>query len=384
MMNLKVIIITSSQVHLAGGLSTHVKLLKDSLKANGHDVRVIDGAQFYRPRIKLRFAVKSFLMLKNPKISWFKYRAQKLSEKLLTMVDSWSPNIVHFHDHVPMYCLDKLILSTPSVYTCHGPALEHAKENGEKNVAYLNFLRNSEISSFELPNAIIAVDSGQKQLMADKGVNPDKIRVVYNAVDLDKLSRFATTSPPCSGSYFIIARRLAKKNGIEVAIRAFLDWVDDKDVSLKIAGDGPCFGELKYLVDSHSLGHKVCFLGSLDHNSLFPLIRHSIASIVPSVPVEGVVEATSLTAIESLALGVPVIASRIGGLIEIDGGSGFCHLFEAGDVTQLKDRLSHLYLERNQMPNIAACRIEHIKNNFDIKSWGLRHIELYQSLIGAS
>ena len=62
----------------------------------------------------------------------------------------------------------------------------------------------------------------------------------------------------------------------------------------------------------------------MQHTALLPLVRAADVVLVPSVPEKGIVEATSIAAIEAMTLRRPVIASGIGGLKELitDGQSG--------------------------------------------------------------
>lgn len=65
------------------------------------------------------------------------------------------------------------------------------------------------------------------------------------------------------------------------------------------------------------------------------LMRQADVIVVPSVPAHGVVEATSIAALEGMALGKPVVASAIGGLVELiqSGQTGL--LVPPGDARAL-------------------------------------------------
>jgi L-malate glycosyltransferase len=87
---------------------------------------------------------------------------------------------------------------------------------------------------------------------------------------------------------------------------------------LLLVGDGPDMAEAVNLARSHGLTDHVLFLG--DQEQVVPLLSASDLFLMPSVQ-----ESFGLAALEAMACGVPVIASRIGGLPELveDGVNGF-------------------------------------------------------------
>lgn len=59
--------------------------------------------------------------------------------------------------------------------------------------------------------------------------------------------------------------------------------------------------------------------------------------IIPSIPVSGVIEAISISALEDMGVGEPIIASNIGGLQEIIKDKETGLLFEPGNAKQLAE-----------------------------------------------
>jgi glycosyltransferase involved in cell wall biosynthesis len=88
---------------------------------------------------------------------------------------------------------------------------------------------------------------------------------------------------------------------------------------LFLAGDGPETPHLKRLGNELGLGSGLRFLGSVSNADLPPLYKAAWVSILPSL-----YEAVSLSGLESLACGVPVVGTRVGGIPEIvlDGITG--------------------------------------------------------------
>lgn len=97
---------------------------------------------------------------------------------------------------------------------------------------------------------------------------------------------------------------------------------------LLLIGDGPERPRMERLVQELALGDAVRFLGmKLDFSSL---LRHADVFLLPSAT-----EGFGLAALEALSSGVPVVASKIGGIPEVvaDGETGF--LCAPGDVVEM-------------------------------------------------
>jgi glycosyltransferase involved in cell wall biosynthesis len=118
-------------------------------------------------------------------------------------------------------------------------------------------------------------------------------------IDVD---HFASLRRAPDGSILMLTRLVPIK-GIDIAIAA------TRDHRLVIAGDGP---------DAYAYGDNVTFLGAVDAARRDELLRTASVVIIPSrVLPNGRREGTPLVALEALAAGVPVIASRTGGLADL-------------------------------------------------------------------
>ena len=92
-------------------------------------------------------------------------------------------------------------------------------------------------------------------------------------------------------------------------------------------------------------------------------------------------EATSLACLESLALGVPVIASDIGGLAEIDGGKGILQLTPPGSEEAIAVRLEQVYASYLS-DTIDRERLRaRIKEGYDVDAWTGKVAEVYRKAL---
>lgn len=164
--------------------------------------------------------------------------------------------------------------------------------------------------------------------IAAAGVYPDRLRVLPNFTDLDVPVR---TGPPDRAVVF--AGRLSAEKGVDTLVRAVGragDLLADRPgVLLDVAGDGPERPALERLADEVAPG-RVRFHGRLPRPELVALLAGATVSAVPSRWHEN----QPLAVLESFALGVPVLATDLGGLPElVDAGTGW--VCAADDVTAL-------------------------------------------------
>jgi glycosyltransferase involved in cell wall biosynthesis len=145
----------------------------------------------------------------------------------------------------------------------------------------------------------------------------------------------------------LVVGHLIREKGIDVAIAAMAAL--PSQAVLWIIGEGPIAAELAAQVVEHGLGDRVRLLG-LQAN-VHPYLQAADVFVCPSVWAE----AAGLVNLESQACGLPVVASRIGGIPEYvrEGGTGL--LFEPGDSEGLAEQVRRLIDEPELRRTLATA-----------------------------
>jgi glycosyltransferase involved in cell wall biosynthesis len=168
--------------------------------------------------------------------------------------------------------------------------------------------------------------------------------------------------------------RLVSDKGCDLALRALaILKKEGLHPSFTVIGDGPEMPALRQLTSELGLTDQVDFLGTIREGRGRIVARHKIM-VVPSIWDEpfGVV------ALEGIAAGCAVIASRGGGLPEAVGDCGI--LFPNGDVEALASAMKNLMTSSSLRDRLTAGREQHLKK-FQPETVAKRYLEVFESAL---
>jgi glycosyltransferase involved in cell wall biosynthesis len=164
------------------------------------------------------------------------------------------------------------------------------------------------------------------------GIEPDRILLLPNALPLDAEWIDRAYEPPPSGEQpeLLWIGRISAEKGLSTLLRAVTG--SERALRLTIVGDGPQEGELRSLAAEMPHPQRIRWLGRRRRDEIPDLILAADATVMPSEWYEN----APLSILESLALGRPVIASRMGGIPEMLVEGETAWLYPAGDVDALR------------------------------------------------
>ncbi|MGH7672786.1 MAG: glycosyltransferase family 4 protein [Gemmatimonadales bacterium] len=205
-----------------------------------------------------------------------------------------------------------------------------------------------------------------------------RAQVLLNAVDTETFRHTAPTLPPTTRRRVVVPRRLFPKNGVEYFVRALPRIARDVDVEAVVVGDGPERSRLDRLAAELGLEGRIRFLGSKPHAEMPGIFSSAEIAVIPSL-----MEASSVAALEALACGIPVAASRVGGLPEIiDESVGT--LFEPGNPDALAEAVVRALSDREGLVRKGDAARRRVVDRFSLGRLVDRHVEIYHDLLGAA
>jgi len=186
-------------------------------------------------------------------------------------------------------------------------------------------------------------------------------------------------SPDSKGGVFKIgtARSLKEIYGLEYLIKAFAKIAGEISSSkLEIVGEGPLKDKLVSLASSLGIKSKVDFLGYVEQEGLAKLLGGWSVAVLPSIR-----ESFGVFALEASSSGLPVVASRVGGLVEtvLDGKTGF--LVEPKNVDELANKLLQLYKDNALREKLGKAGREFVVQNYDWEKAAPKMLEVYERVL---
>jgi len=324
---------------------------------------------------------------------------KKIYRELITFIKYHQPDIAHVHNVFPMMSASVYVAlkqcGLPIVQTLHNfrflcpngkffvkrRICEDCQSKGFFSAVIKGCVRDNCLTSAlyaaaiarawrsgNFPNNIdqyIALNHFVEKKMIDGGVPANKISICGNFIASE------TLSIADKKSYILYIGRLSPEKGIFTLLQAVSSL---KGVTLKIAGTGP---DEKYLQQHPHAQHRshVEFIGHVSGQNKQRLIAEAICTIIPSECYENF----PMTALESLSLGTPVIASSIGGLPDIikHGVTGL--LFEPGNHQQLAKCIQSLIDNPNQLTAMAKQAITVTASQFSPEKHYQQLMKIYQA-----
>jgi glycosyltransferase involved in cell wall biosynthesis len=205
------------------------------------------------------------------------------------------------------------------------------------------------------------------------GLHPHRrAEALTNGVDTDMFVPRERT--PRARPRLLVPRRLFHKNGVEYFIRALPLIRREVEVEALLIGDGPERDKLEALAGELGVTDAVTFMGKRPNDEMPALVADADIAVFPSL-----MEATSVAALEAMSCGVPVAASRVGGLPEIvDETVGT--LFEAANPEAQAAAIVAL-LRREDLPSLGERARQRVVGQWSVARLARRHVEIYETLL---
>ena len=203
---------------------------------------------------------------------------------------------------------------------------------------------------FKKANGYIAISESVKNSLVDYlKIKPQKIRVIYNGVNLE---RFINCQHDLEDRiHFVFVGRLIKEKGVQIALSALSKLPDEIKWDFTVAGDGKYRVQLEQLAKSLGIDNKVFFLGTChDIPSLLSKMDVFIHSCIWK-------EGFGIGLAEAMSAGKICIGSKIGAIPELIDDNKTGYLFEANNVESLANTILKAYNNEKEWKRIQQNAI---------------------------
>lgn len=242
----------------------------------------------------------------------------------------------------------------------------------------LGMRRRVDAASRDRVDRFVAVSSAVRDALCAGGVRPECVITIPNGIDIATVRSDAGLPAPeglaAAGPLVGCVGRLAPVKGVEYFIRmAGSLGFQLPRARFVIAGSGPEESHLREIAYAHGLGERLAFLG---HVSLVaPVLAACDVVVIPSLS-----EGMPTVALEAMALGKPVVGTRVGGLVDVvvDGETGL--LVPSADPEALAAAVARLLRDpalATRMGEAGAARAE---ERFTVQRMVGDHLALFAEL----
>jgi colanic acid/amylovoran biosynthesis glycosyltransferase len=214
---------------------------------------------------------------------------------------------------------------------------------------------------------LVRSESLGRRLIAH-GAPQEKIRLHRTGLPLDEIP-FVPREIPADGEWRVLqASRLIAKKGLLTSLRAFAQFAARwPKAKLVIAGTGPMESELRQAVSSLGLREKVCFTGFVSQAELRKWENASHFFVHPSeLGADGDQEGVPNSMLEAMASGLPVLATRHGGIPEAVEEGVSAILVDERDSDALGRELIGLSEDRERCISMGAAAAKRVAAEFDL------------------
>ncbi len=216
---------------------------------------------------------------------------------------------------------------------------------------------------FLMAARIVVVSEHMRRQLHRLGAPPEN--VVCNPCGVD-VRRFHGANPGATPPIFLALGRFVEKKGPLLTIDAFARVAAAvPDARLVMLGDGPLYSAACEHTKSLTVSERVQLPGSVSHHEVVRWMRRARCFVQHSrTAADGDSEGTPVAVLEASACGLPVVATRHGGINDavVDGSSGF--LVEEGDVDGMAERMIQLAREPALASTTGQAGRQHIINYY--------------------
>ena len=311
---MKIAIFAETYLPYINGVVTHIKILREGLINNGHEVLIITADTNVKEHV-LDDGVLRCPAIAVKKIYGYGL-SSPLSATLRKRIKEFSPDIIHIHQEfgIGMAGLRAArALGVPMVYTLHtmyddyiyyiapGPLTDIVRRISHNYIKF--FARRASVITGPSKKCI--------DYLNYIGVRRE-VDVIPNSVELDIYSEEATTTAqraavrqeyniPDDAFVACFCGRIGKEKGVDNLIRLWKEKASD-NMYLMIMGNGPLREELEETVKTIGLAKNVVFTGAIAHEKIAPYYAACNAYATASLS-----EMYSISMLEAQASGLPVI-----------------------------------------------------------------------------
>jgi glycosyltransferase involved in cell wall biosynthesis len=292
-------------------------------------------------------------------------------------------DIVHDNQVLGYGMLGIARLGLPLVTSIHHPIsvdrrIELASARGLSRLSkrrWYSFVRMQGRVARRAGPVLTGSQSSRDDICRDFLVPPGSVQVVPLGVDTRLFHPRPGRRAP--GRVVAVASADSPVKGMSTLLRAFAKFATERNAELTVVAKPAPGGPTQRLVAELALGDRVAFVSGVSDTELAELLASAEIAVVPSL-----YEGFSLPAVEHLASGTPLIASRTGALPEVTGDAAL--LVAPGDAEELAVALRRLHDSERERQRLSAAALLRVQQRFAWAAVARATVASYRRAIDAA
>jgi glycosyltransferase involved in cell wall biosynthesis len=393
-----------SKTH-CGGQGVYVRHLSRGLVELGHDVEVFSGQPYPEvldPRVRLT-KVPSLDLYREPD----PFRIPRPSEirdriDMLELLTTWTAgfpeprtftmraarllsrrlgdfDVVHDNQSLGTGLLDLAELGLPVVATVHHPITRDrvldvaAAQWWRKPLVrrWYGFAEMQKKVARQIPELLTVSSTSAADIAEDFEVAPSQLHVVPLGVDT---ALFQPAEKRVRNRIIAIASADVPLKGVSHLLHAVARLRVERDLELQLVAKLEPNGPTEKLIAELGVSDIVHISSGLSDTELADLLASAEIACIPSL-----YEGFSLPAVEAMASGTPIVASRAGALPEVVGADGECaRLVRPADVDELTSVLGQLLDSPQELARLGAAGRRRAVEVFSWESVAAQTVAVYE------
>jgi glycosyltransferase involved in cell wall biosynthesis len=240
---------------------------------------------------------------------------------------------------------------------------------------------DSHWKSRALIDHVVVEHEGMASWLTQNGEQPAQISVIPNGVDVNRFAPqpprdWRTGGPRREGAVVVgFFGRLDEEKAPDTFVRIAAQFKDRPAFQFLICGTGPVEMSLRSLCQEYGLEETVHFLGFVDTSEFLPCCHLTVTC--------SRFDGRPNIILESLAMGIPVVASRVGGIPEMAPEGNGTMLCEPGDLQGFCRAIEQLAADREGCARLGAAGRRWVASHDSLAAARNRYADLFRGLTEA-
>ena len=320
-----------------------------------------------------------------------------LESRLETVAQQVRPNIIHAHSPVlnalPALRVGKR-LGIPVVYEVRAFWEDAAVDHGTTTEGSLRYrlTRLLETRALRRASHVFTICEGLRKDIVARGIAPDKVTVIPNAVDIESFELGGRADAALQGQLGLQGCAVVgfigsfyAYEGLDLLLDALPLLLRQRpEVTLLLVGGGPQDAALKAQAQRLGIADKVVFTGRVPHDEVARYYNLIDVLAYPRHSMRLTELVTPLKPLEAMAQGRLLVASDVGGHRELIQHAKTGWLFTAGDAQALAQAVLDLMDRRSEWPQMREAGRRFVEGERHWRGSVGRYAAPYQAVLEAA